>query len=403
MYKIFLAWRYLISRKIIFLAIGGIAVGVMALIVVTSVMGGFSREMRDRIRGTSAHLNITPADSYFIYNPSKVIERIKKVPEVIGCAPRLEWGALFGTELTFVQIIGIEPQLEKQVNNYEKYLLSGTPSEFPDKNENNMPPAIVGNRLFSFSDINISLTSLKLAGGIPMPTLQEFKVVGAFSTGMSEYDNNIYIPLKAAQDFLGVPNGVTKICIAIKDYRNVNLVREKIRQSLAHIGSFHMNTWEEEKRTLLRAVSTEKNINAFLLFFIVVVAAFNILALLTMRVVEKTKDIGVLISLGGKPFGIMWLFIWQGLLISFLGSIVGVIAGYTLAAYLNPIENIIYKLTKWKLFPPDVYYLDKIPSEIDYLTIVIIVIATLLVSLLFSIYPAIKAARLNPVDALRYE
>jgi len=403
MYKIFLAWRYLVSRKIIFLAVGGIAVGVMALIVVTSVMGGFSREMRDRIRGTSAHLNITPADSYFIYNSAKVIERIKNVPEVTGCAPRLEWGALYGSGLTFVQIIGIEPQLEKQVNDYEKYLIKGTPLDFLDKDEKNLPSAIIGNQLFLSSDINISLTSLRLTGGIPMPTRQEFKVVGAFSTGMFEYDTNIYIPLKAAQNFLGVPNGVTKICIAIKDYRNVDAVKEKIGKILEPTGAFQIKTWEEEKRILLRAVSTEKNINAFLLFFIVVVAAFNILALLTMRVVEKTKDIGVLLSLGGKPSGIMWLFVWQGLLISFLGSIVGVIAGYTLAAYLNPIENMIYKLTKWKLFPPDVYYLDKIPSEINYLTIVIIVIATLLVGIIFSIYPAIKAARLNPVDALRYE
>ncbi|MFH1230318.1 MAG: ABC transporter permease [Planctomycetota bacterium] len=481
MYKIFLAWRYLISRKIIFLAVGGIAVGVMALIVVTSVMGGFSREMKDRIRGTSAHLNITPADTYFIYNSSKIIERIKNVPEVIGCAPRLEWGALFGTGLTFVQVIGIEPRLEKQVNNYEKYLLRGTPLEFPDKKENNLPPAIVGNQLFLSSDINVSLTSLKLTSGIPLPIRQEFKVIGAFSTGMFEYDNNIYIPLKTAQDFLGVPNGVTKICVAIKDYQNINIVKEEIRQLLAPIGSFHINTWEEEKRILLRAVSTEKNINAFLLFFIVVVAAFNILALLTMRVVEKTKDIGVLISLGGKPSGIMWLFVWQGLLISFIGAVLGVISGYLIAYYLNAIEDaiyhisqyiiyfhtyhlmisiaillflglsvfiviywIIYALSKksmskfimvlsciviltwitllivysfsdllsinphklpagWKLFPPDVYYLDKIPSEINYLTIIIIVIATLSVGIIFSIYPAIKAARLNPVDALRYE
>jgi len=403
MYKMFLAWRYLLSRKIIFLAIGGIAVGVMALIVVTSVMGGFTREMLERIQGTSAHLNITSRESYFIDDAPKVMETIRQVDGVVAYAPRLEWGALLGGGLNFVQIIGIEPRMETRVNKYEKYLLPGTPLDFPDKAENGLPPAIAGSHLLSFSEKSISLTSLKLNSLMATPVHQYFQIIGKFSTGMFEYDGNVYIPLKTAQDFLGIPNGVTKICIAIKDYRNVEQVRGRLKQSLKPFGDFQINTWEEEKQTLLRAVATEKNINAFLLFFIVIVAAFNILALLTMRVVEKTKDIGVIISLGGRPSGVMWLFLWQGFLISFLGSAVGVIAGYSLATNLNHVEDFIYKQSGWRLFPPDIYYLDKIPSEISYPTIIVIIIATVAVSLLFSIYPAIKAGRLNPVDALRYE
>mgnify|MGYP001600264579 FL=1 len=293
--------------------------------------------------------------------------------------------------------------MENQVNKYEKYLLHGTPLDFPAKTESGLPPAIAESRISFSNGETISLASIKLTPLMPVPVHQYFQVIGRFDTGMFEFFSKVYIPLKTAQDFLGIPNGVTKICIAIKDYSNVEQVRSQLKETLRPLGAFQINTWEEEKQTLLRAVATEKNINAFLLFFIVIVAAFNILALLTMRVVEKTKDIGVLISLGGRPAGVMWLFLWQGFLISFLGSVLGVIAGYSLATNLNHVEDFIYKHTEWKLFPPDIYYLDKIPSEISYPTIVTIIIATVAVSLLFSIYPAIKAARLNPVDALRYE
>lgn len=413
MYKLFLAWRYLTSRKIMYFCIAGIAVGVMALIIVTSVMGGFSRQVRERIRGTASDLSVTSPLGHFFYDYEQAMDEIRQLPYVIDCAPRLEWGGLLKQNsfidqpMHFVQIIGVEPEREMKVSDFGKYLLGGTPADF-NKLDNG---AIVGSQLFGIppfgriesppmSGTTISLTSARLTGGLPIPVRKEFTIVGAFNTGMLEYDSNIYIPLATAQSFMGAHGGISKIALRLNDYSKApDLIREinrRLAPLLAH-------TWEDEKRNLLRAVSVEKNINAIILFFIVIVAAFNILSMLTMRVVEKTHDIGIIKSMGATTGGIAQLFLYQGILIALVGCIIGVTSGYFIAANLNPIADLLYKLFGFEVFPKDVYMLDNIPSEISPLTIVVITIATIAVSIIFSIYPSVKASRLQPTEALKYE
>jgi len=384
----------------------------MALIIVTSVMGGFVREVRERIRGTASHISVTNPSGYFIRDYRKLMDDIKSVQGVAACAPRLEWGALLGNspqQMRFVQLTGIESALETNVSEFSKYLIGKTPADFGNVQDG----AIVGSQIFGIppfhktdtppmSGTGISLTSARFSPlGIPLPIRRDFTVVGAFNIGMLEYDTNIYIPLSSAQDFLGASNAVTRIAVKLDDYGKAPQVIKELGSRLPPY--LLIQTWEDEKRILLRAVGIEKNLNAIILFFIVIVAAFNILSMLTMRVVEKTHDIGIIKSMGATTGGIAQLFLYQGILIALVGCIIGVTCGYFIASNLNPIADLLHTLSGFEVFPKDVYMLDEIPSEISFLTIVVITLATIAVSVIFSIYPSVKASRLQPTEALKYE
>ncbi|MEK7852289.1 MAG: FtsX-like permease family protein [Planctomycetota bacterium] len=235
-------------------------------------------------------------------------------------------------------------------------------------------------------------------------SVKAFIVAGKFKSGMYDFDKNyVYLPLTVAQELVGLKDkdAVTGISIKLDDYRYANEVRDKLQAALGF--EYYVQTWEDARRTFLTAVMMERRVMAFILFFIIVVAGFNILAILTMVVLEKSKDIGILKALGATTQGIMSIFLLNGLLIGSLGACIGVTAGLSLVFRINWLENVLYNVSGWRPFPPEIYYFSQIPTEVNPGSIVIIAGVAIFSSVVFSLYPALRAARLNPVETLRYE
>ncbi|MDQ7780483.1 MAG: ABC transporter permease, partial [Planctomycetota bacterium] len=319
MYKYFLAFRYLRRRLVSILAVLGIAVGVMVLLVVTSVMGGFARDLKAKLRGVSAHLSLKAPQGRFIYNYELLCERLEKIPNVVAVAPRLEWPALFG-EQCLGSIIGIDPDREGKTTDFNKFLLGKDPGFKPDPFDLGRPPMIMGHTVSprvnraeyecpwetmewqvftarpvhdkgriiatglrarpSFGPLRICLVPRSvgyLRSDHWTRRLEQrdmkFVVSGAYSSGMSEFDNaNWFVPLRAAQDLVAGPDAVTRICVAVTDYEDpkvMDSVKEAAEDLARQFPGILVQTWEEEKQTLLNAVQMERRLNAIILFFIV--------------------------------------------------------------------------------------------------------------------------------------
>jgi len=233
-------------------------------------------------------------------------------------------------------------------------------------------------------------------------SVRGFRLAGTFKTGMYEFDRScVYISLKEAQELSGMGDTVTGISVRLDDYANAEIVREQIVSLLGP--AFKTVTWEEERATFITAVEVERRVMGIILFFILVVAGFGILSILTMVVMEKAKDIGTLRAIGATRAGIIGIFTFLGAAIGVIGSAVGLGAGIVILKTMNRLEDWIYLQFDWRVFPQDVYYLDHIPHQISPGGLALFVAGAIFTSFVASLYPAWRAANVDPIQSLRYE
>ena len=465
MYKYLLCWRYLRTRYIALASVISVMLGVATMIVVNSVMAGFSAKMRERLHGVLSDVVVESRDLDGFRNFEEVMGRIKQVggDDVVAMAPTLQTPAIL--RYTFrglpytqpVLLMGIVPEDRAQTGDFAEYLIDGAgkpvaPSfevseairrqnpkatlldgetdptmieilkaEMPEEDKDD--GVILGYSL-AYSHVqgndycmippgtSVSL-AFPQAGHQPKATNCSGTVMAYFKSGMSEYDSSyVYMPLRQLQRFrllaeeMGKGKGaINQIQIKARAGVDLDDLAGRIELAVEDLSParFVVNTWEHKQGPLLAAVAVEQGILNLLLFFIIAVAGFGILAIFSMIVVEKTRDIGVLKALGASTSGVRGIFLGYGLSLGMVGSGVGLVSGLLFVRHIDAIERGLSHLTGRRVFDPDIYYFDGIPALVVVGTVLWIVAGALFISTAASVFPAQRAARLRPVQALRNE
>ncbi len=426
-FELFVAFRYLKAKRkqafislISVISIIGVALGVMALITVISVMGGFEEHWRSKLLGINSHVvvrNHTGAFSDYreIINKLKEIKLEKKMSEnfwdrisfkkpekdIVGITPMIYIQGLLsgGGSVSGVIIRGIEPETYSKVAEPGLTIAGhGISGLGKDNAKNSLPSIILGVELAK--NLNVSVgqnVQLILPTGTitpvgMMPKIRGFKVAGTISSGVYDYDASLaFIDLHDAQKLLGIGDMVQGIELKVADIYSSNLIVNIIREKLP--GEFWATDWQKMSRNLFSALKLEKLGLFIVLTLIVLVAAFNIISTLIMMVMEKAEDIAVLKALGANDNQILRIFMLNGSIIGFLGTFIGVLGGIGLCALLKK-----YKFIE---IPADVYFTDKIPVLLNPADVVIIALSAIIICFLATIYPSRQAARIKPSEILR--
>jgi lipoprotein-releasing system permease protein len=405
----FVAWRYLRAKRktrfisiISIISIVGVAVGVMALTVVLAVMNGFEEEIHQRIIGINAHVIILKYGTEPVADYERLVGVVEQVPGVVAAAPftyakgvlrgdyRSDGGVIRGTDLA--QEGRVTDILENITPRVET--LSTGPGEIPKMiigDELALRLRVtVGDTVAITSPFDYVMTPMGL-----MPSVAGFEVVSLYSSGMYEYDQQlVYIGLDDARTLFGLGDGVTGIEVRVEDPYRAPEVGEAIVERLGGF-PYRANNWIQLNRNLFTWMKTEKKVMFWILSLIIMVAAFNIASTLIMVVMEKTKDIGVMKSMGATARSIMRIFVSEGLVIGTAGTIVGSAGGYLLATLLDRYQFIS--------LPGDVYPIETLPVLMRTSDFVIVAAAAILISFVAALYPSWKASKLEPVEAIRNE
>lgn len=407
-----IAFRYIKSRRVEgFISISawfsllGIMLGVATLIVVMSVMNGFRTELVDRILGINGHLIIYSKNERTIPNYTKIINKILDAPNVVAVTAHLEGQALAKNKNS---ISGVIIRGSNWSDLAAKKLLWKSLNQSTISNFKNKQNIIMGYRLGQKLNLKvgdfvslISPNGMETALGV-LPVNQNFKIGGFFDMGMYEYDNNfIFIPWKKAELFLSTNNIAHGIEVFLKDQKltsSVNLqLQSKLNKNLIVID------WKKRNSSFMNALAVEKNVMFVILTLIILVAAFNIISSMIMLVQTKKADIALMRTMGASQYLIIKVFMLTGSIIGFLGTFVGVLLGVFVSMNIEKIRQLITSIFGQELFSAEIYFLSKLPSNININEVLIVICISIFLTLLASIFPAWKASKISPAEALRYE
>jgi lipoprotein-releasing system permease protein len=423
-YEAFIALRCLrAKRKQIFvsiitsISITGIFLGVAALIIVLAVMNGFETDLRNKILGINSHI-VLMEYSGAMRNYQKVMKDCSRVEGVVAATPFIYSQAMLKSEnnISGVVLRGLSTEDAFKVINLGK-MRSGSvdylsaerrPALGLSEELHSLPGIIIGKELaktlgvFFLNTVNIvSPVGIATPMGV-VPRTKKFIVAGIFESGFYEYDATLaYLSLRDCQEFLNMTDMVTGIEIKVNDIYKADEIAKAIERRLGF--PYWARNWMEMNKNLFSALRLEKIAMFIILSLIVLVAAFNIITALIMVVMEKTKDIAILKSMGATSASIMKIFILQGLIIGAIGTLLGCLGGLAVACNMEAVSSFIENLFGFKILPGDVYYLSELPSRVNSVDVIIIVIGTMLICFLSTIYPSWRASKLDPAEALRYE
>ena len=418
-FELFICLRYLKAKRkstfisiITFISTAGVTLGVMALIVVLAVMTGFEEDLKEKILGTNAHIVVIrsggPMEDYNL-----VMEKLKAMKGVTAATPFIYNQVMLssGKNVSGVVLRGIDVQSDRLVTRLSKSVVEGTIDKLDPRigdGPDALPGLLVGKELAKHLNLFVGdkINVISPMGNITplgmMPKMKPFRVTGIFNTGMFEYDSTLaYVSLGQAQAFFDLGDTITGIQLKVEDVYHTGELARNINRTLGV--NYYARDWMQMNRNILFALKTEKVVMFVILTLIVLVAAFGIASTLFMVVMDKTKDIAILKSMGATGGSIMKIFVLEGLIIGIIGTILGVTSGLLVAYNLEPIINVIQKLTGQNFFSKDIYYLDHFPSQVIPYDVALISVTAVLISFLATLYPAWQASRMLPAEALRYE
>jgi lipoprotein-releasing system permease protein len=410
--ELFLALRYMRPRRtfvsiITVLSFLGVTLGVLVLIVVLSVMGGFREDLEKRIIGFNAH--ITVANGGIIDNADQLVAQIEKDPAVVAASPIIRGpvmvehdGKLTPVIIKSVPTEGDDPVLPlKQFLIMGEYNLEGDSvvvgaewsrqnAAFPGDKLEIFGPSLIYSYVHRNDPNHVSV----------MP--DEPVIRGVFRTGQYDYDQNfMLVSTEMAQHLYGLGEGVDAIAIRLKDSNQAEVVKERLNKILPP--GYDARTWMDDNRDLFNAIATERVVMTFILFFVMLVAAFGLCSTLITITVQKAREIGLMKALGANDTQVCGVFLFHGVVVGVVGSIFGTLFGLVLLHFRNPFRAFLMHTFHVEVFPSDVYGLPNIPAVVNPATVAFINLAAVAICILAALLPAISAARLAPARALRYE